>query len=538
MAKARKDIDEICDFIRKEIESNGMLPIDMRPLEVRKYSAEKILSTVPKKSIQEPIGKMKEMSLISCGSKERTFVEQAKFMEDFEDDRNVTTRTFESYWPTYQSMDYTQLQTYFTWRTRVRRGVIENIGLSYAFVYIYELINNIGVKNPDDGMQKLLNFWSTFRQHSRDIDKYMKNWCRDYYVVNTPEQPFDFYKSQFPIKYQQQHSSLIKEIEKMKNGLWSLDFIEKCSSHCITQTAFYKPENSEIIKKCLNFVLNRLSEFFSGKNIDLTRLFVKTTGEDSRFYPFKNAIYVEATKGNKRVELDCYNIYVFSDGNWYRNIISDYCFYRTKGYILKVSEIEMRKVTGAGQRLREPNVENLRDDFTIRYKSQIKLVEWNRSVYSLIKSGEVRKHITDAVRKFFSNITISEGKMQEAKPLEIDTSKLGKIREEHKEVAEKLSTEEDIVEIEIPVKQKNNENNKNTGWDGLISSLTQDEKDLLLLILNSNVKSFLDISSELLIETINEKSLDYLGDNIIDVSTENVCIYEDYVEYINKYMGE
>jgi hypothetical protein len=365
----------------------------------------------------------------------------------------------------------------------------------------------------------------------------MKNWCRDYYIVNTPEQPFGFYKNQFPIKYTQQHNSLIKEVERMKNGIWSLDFIEKYSHHHITQTAFYRPENAEIIRKCLTFVLNKLGEFFKSNNVELTELFIKTTGEGSYFYPFKNAIYVETKGENRRVELDCYNIYILNDGNWYRNGINDYCFCKTRGYILKVLEIEMRKTTKTSQRLKEPDVEDLKDEFKIYRKAQKNLIEWNRKVYSLLKSEEVRKHIADAVRKFFSNISVNEGKMYEIRPIEIDTSKLGKIREEQEEIAEKLNTEE-VVEIEVIAKQEIIKNENATGWDGFMLSLTQSEKDILLLILNSNIRSFSDISSELLIETINEKSLDYLGDNIIDITAESIYIYEDYTTYINKYIGE
>ena len=71
-------------------------------------------------------------------SREWLFGKQGKFMEDFEDsfDKNVP---FEHYFPTYNDMTLEQQRTYFTWRTRIRKGEFCETSLSYIFVYIYLL---------------------------------------------------------------------------------------------------------------------------------------------------------------------------------------------------------------------------------------------------------------------------------------------------------------------------------------------------------------------------------------------------------------
>ena len=38
-------------------------------------------------------------------------------------------------------------------------GRVEHVSLSYAFLYIYELLNNIGVDSPEEGLGQLLFFW-------------------------------------------------------------------------------------------------------------------------------------------------------------------------------------------------------------------------------------------------------------------------------------------------------------------------------------------------------------------------------------------
>ena len=66
------------------------------------------------------------------------------------------------YYPTYQSLTDPELRGYFSWRTKLRRGDVQKTSLSYAFLYIYELLNQIGVTDPVDGYQKLKNFQSVY----------------------------------------------------------------------------------------------------------------------------------------------------------------------------------------------------------------------------------------------------------------------------------------------------------------------------------------------------------------------------------------
>ena len=76
----------------------------------------------------------------------KIFYEQGRFMEDFEDDYEKEV-PFSAYFPSYQMMGYEQLRTYFTWRTRLRKGEITDTSASYLFLYLYELLNQIGVRS-------------------------------------------------------------------------------------------------------------------------------------------------------------------------------------------------------------------------------------------------------------------------------------------------------------------------------------------------------------------------------------------------------
>lgn len=113
----------------------------------------------------------------------KTFYDQGKFMEDFEDDYEYKG-DFLKYFPTYQSMNDQHLRGYFTWRTKVRKGDIEKASLSFVFVYIYELLNGIGVNSPEAGYQVLKNFWQVYQHFDNSIDFYMKLWLKDYVIYH------------------------------------------------------------------------------------------------------------------------------------------------------------------------------------------------------------------------------------------------------------------------------------------------------------------------------------------------------------------
>ncbi len=116
-------------------------------------------------------------------SETELFVMQARFMEEWEDDFPFCG-SFERYYPTYSMMNDSQLRGYFSWRTRVRHGQVEKTSLSFAFVYIYELINCVGASTPNECFDLLYNFWVKYRELDPEIDRYVKTWLRDFVIYH------------------------------------------------------------------------------------------------------------------------------------------------------------------------------------------------------------------------------------------------------------------------------------------------------------------------------------------------------------------
>ena len=116
-------------------------------------------------------------------SEAELFYRQARFMEDFEDDCPYHGR-FASYYPTYNDMSDRQLRGYFTWRAAVRRGEVRETSLSFACIYLYELLNGIGWKDPADGFAKIREFWKAYRTFDTGIDRNARVWLHDFAIYH------------------------------------------------------------------------------------------------------------------------------------------------------------------------------------------------------------------------------------------------------------------------------------------------------------------------------------------------------------------
>lgn len=159
----------------------------------RVYASEPILTTGRQMANYLP-DRYREMKAISRWetnsngsgrwlSEAELFYRQGTFMADFEDDCPYPG-TFNSYFPTYNAMSDRQLRGYFTWRAAVRQGDVQESCLSFAYVYLYELICGIGVTDPMDGFQKFESFWRAYRVFSPKIDRYARTWLQDYVVYH------------------------------------------------------------------------------------------------------------------------------------------------------------------------------------------------------------------------------------------------------------------------------------------------------------------------------------------------------------------
>lgn len=542
---------------RPEKTEKGYLLVD--PVEEKsggEYFAEKIVPTLTgRREKPEPYRTFAKMRKIGkraeiygnryVSTDPESFVKQAKFMENFTDNAEAEV-PLEAYYTTYAKMNDAQLRTYFTWRTGVREGIIKNVSVSYAYCYIYELLNGIGVKTPEDTVNKLISIWTSFRKFDKSIDAYMRVWIRDYYIIHNKELKYSFsdYRNRFPVLYYGFDAELYYGIKSGKYE--NLRAVEMFSSFKITDGQFYKSGNSDIIEKCVCFTLKEISKLFKASGTDFKKLF-SAKKRETLYSFYRGAVYSPIKFYEAKVELD--GIETFKYGSkGFRIESPDMLKYRAViGYILKLTEVKMRKLFGHKRALKSPDIKTVekglfeseeRTGYYYEGKRLFDLSLWKRKILETMYDDSFEETIERAAVDFLklSNIVVKDGKLTEIKPVEIDMSKLKKIEEDHIETAKKLISEEETPE-EIPQKKEAEESTELsgfTGFTGVIALLSKEAKALLLHLVNNETTGF---NTELSVEEINEKALDIIGDNLIGYVSGEPRIYEEYIDEVKEALG-
>ena len=155
------------------------------------YQAEKIIPPPKKRKpvpapVPAPIKQLRRLQEISRSRflpTSELFVQQGKMLASYEDD-TVYKKPVLHYFPTYRSLSNEELRGYFGLRTRYRHGRPERTSESFAFLYIYELLNGIGVSSPEEGLAKLKEFLVTYGELDAGIRPYLLFWIRDYVVYH------------------------------------------------------------------------------------------------------------------------------------------------------------------------------------------------------------------------------------------------------------------------------------------------------------------------------------------------------------------
>lgn len=122
---------------------------------------------------------------------------QAKFYEQAQKLAKLTAEPslfvpFVGYWPTYEMLTQSQIKWYLFWRSRIIEGEYLETSVSYIFMYLYEIINQVGIEDECDGFIKLCNTWGHYRKSFKELDKYLEHWIADYIEIHFKKQLPEF----------------------------------------------------------------------------------------------------------------------------------------------------------------------------------------------------------------------------------------------------------------------------------------------------------------------------------------------------------
>jgi hypothetical protein len=152
--------------------------------------------------IKDKFDKMRSLSRTPKGMiyGAELFLKQVKFMEKVEYNEDVVLVDFLNVYPTYTHMTNQQLLGYFSWRTKIRKGIYEKADIGYIKLYLNETILLANCIDELDTLSKLLDFWKGMRNVT-DIDKLMEDTIIEFYVLKGLDMPFAEVCERFPEGY-------------------------------------------------------------------------------------------------------------------------------------------------------------------------------------------------------------------------------------------------------------------------------------------------------------------------------------------------
>lgn len=437
------------------------------------------------------ISKMRQMYEYGGGDpllQAKNFYRQGKFMENFEDNATVSVH-FQHYFPTYHDMNVSQLRTYFTWRTDVRKGVFKPTSLSYLYLYIYELINGIGVKSPQESLSKIDQIRDAYSGESYDarrVVNYLNHWACDLCIVNNlPKETLEKYSTDSNDNHRA--LSLLHNPDNASDDEIFAAF-ELLSAKKITKSPVFTKQGENGKK------------YFVGVWRYLTKeLFNNIFGEPvtRSWQPFANAIYYAAAKTADAIyELYPTLMYIFRRGEWYQKFY-EFAYPQKRMLVNYIGAVDYK----------------LRQYF--RTGSKVKEME--------------------AYQPFFDSIdkAIRYCEFQSRPQVSVNLSSLDQIRTDSAETRESLLTEDDVMDMDIstPI---NVETVCTLSLPNEIAPVQSIENQILIALLQkSSVSEIIKthhLMPSVLADKINEMYFDEFADNVVDCDGSTITLIDDYVE--------
>ena len=425
------------------------------------------------------------------------FYKQAKLMEDFTDDFEGGAKFF-MYFPYYQHMGYEQLRTYFTWRAKARQGEILPVSVSYAFLYVYELLTGVGVRNPTEGLDKLVEVWNGFMKYDAALSNYLPQWLKDYHIYYYLQHSFsDFVKEHNLHGYYPEMFLFDDDIEN------SLELWNCISDYDVTDSTFYKAGNEQLMGECFKAVLTGIQDMCKGLSICPDDLFIYRYSRVGAWYPFRQALfYPWQSRPDRHVNMPGQERYQCKNNRWSAYIPIYYSSQKqTVGAILKMMESRLRQAV------------------KFKYKLKAEPCVFYRSSGTPIVFDQM---IEKAVEGYYKDLTRTV--------VTVDHTNLARIRKEALGTQDKLIVPDNIDYHEIPEPEPQTQDPG--GWPALAGALSETERKALLIALNggAEIKAFADenaVMLEVLADGINEKATDYIGDNILELDGV-MAIFDEY----------
>lgn len=203
---------------------------------------------------------------------------------------------FMSYWPTYDSMTRSQLKWYLYWRSMVRDGKYPDTDLSYIFVFVYELINDVGTKDARDGYEQLRRVWLNYRDRHPKLDNYLIDWMFDYALINKfPANPMEILREALKVNAITRYNDVDLVLPGFIAGSLvelPLGLVDSISNYRFLRSKFFNEGNQSIVEEFVPRSLDEVNRHMMDKyGTGIFGLFRPKSYAPIQRYPYQSAVY-------------------------------------------------------------------------------------------------------------------------------------------------------------------------------------------------------------------------------------------------------
>lgn len=425
---------------------------------------------------REPFFSIRKAQQITRGSEDSRFIRQGKLLAKLEDNCPVHhSCSLQS--PNYEDLSLDQLRSYLTWRSALRRGEPFKTDSAYALLHLKELRCGIGVKDV----------FTALCQYLRDYGSYDKVLTR-----RLPDQILQ-------CKKDPQLPQLLKGmgVASWFPGMFlfsdtdQLAVFQQLSSYNLSRSRFYRAVQPPLFRDCFTAALEAAREAFAHAGYDLPRLMCDPGGEP---LPFAGAF---------------------------------------ASYLLKRTEQRMRELASFAYTIHADPKQMLGN-----------AAHGNRKLQNFFCSAALSRAIDTAVEQYAQDHNFAPARWGATaprkrkavpaqtlpppppKPVQVDFSQLGRIRDEARALTELLIVEDETPPLPAPPPTPPPPVVLPGGT--LREALSPAQTAIVnFLLVGEGPPPPMD---ELILEELNEIALDILGDTLIETQGSRPCVYEEYAQ--------
>lgn len=449
--------------------------------------------------------------------------------------------SFMCYWPSYELMSKNQLDWYFCIRTKFRRYEYPKVDLSYIFLYIYELINGIGIENAEDGLIRIIKIWNGYKNFHKKLSGYLPEWIIDY---------MDVYKCQsediFKLLNDFELTPYISEnyiITRYLNtdGILPIEIIAKLSDYAFYKSNFIakkaqiadgtaqendEPDNEILFLNGIPSVIKKTDNFMKSKGPGIFESYKPEVIQSKGKIPFRSAVFEKNLRTNPITSdymgFQPLRSFITLIIKHYENDLRSLCNYRGKLKTDMLPEDILKVIKKSAD-----------EDFTQNRRKDVVISVNKETLIRLINESEIiKKMLLEPV--------------YESEEAEISDIRVpGAADEDSAYLSGSLVNSdagaEEVKEYTVP---ENYGNEPENNVLNLINSLSDIQRKILICLLKSNghcdektlLSQFRNVFITTEADSINEKSLEIFSDLLIAYEDGNWYIVEDYIDEIKEYL--